>query len=650
MNYQLTVFLLLITWGRLFAQSYPVNPNQDILHYTFKIKVNDTSKVIAGEATVEFLLRGGKELTLDLVGRNNEGEGMVVERVTLHGEALPFKHTRNRLYLKLADTVSGPQEIVIYYRGVPANGLIIGNNKFGDRVFFGDNYPDRARHWLPCVDHPADKATVTWVVTAPGHYKVVASGRFVGREALSNGYVTTTWDEQVPISTKVMVFGAADFAVDPAGSLREIPVTTWVYAKNKAAGFHDFAIAPQVLAYYDSLIGPYPFEKLANVQAKTMYGGMENAGNIFYYEESVNGQAQQEFLIAHEIVHQWFGNAATEKDWPHAWLSEGFATYLTHVYAGSRYGEEARQERMQADRRQVIGYWHQKQLPIVNTGLVTYPKVADLWELLNDNTYQKAGWVLHMLRQELGDTTFWQALRTYYKVYRGNNANTTDFQKIVEVVAQRDMQPFFDQWLFGQGQPLLAGTWRYVKGEVRITINQQQEDLFTFPLALGLVYPEGVQVKHVNISAAKNEFTFTLAKPEKVLLDPQVNLLYEGESSLLEVKVDEAALPLCQLWELSRLNGREVNANKKPVLQLRVDESLEGFSGCNNFKGNFTAKGKKLVVAANLSVTRMACDDRAPEDGFLQTLAGGSFVYELTGGQLLLKQKGATVMVFNRIK
>lgn len=514
------------------AQStYPINPNQDILHYTFKIGLRDNSYEIRGEATILFTLQEQDKLILDLIGLASDGSGMVVDKISARGIAVPFNHQHNRLIItpdKKPDS-DVPYEITISYRGVPAAGLIMGNNKFGEPVFFGDNYPDRARNWLPCVDHPVDKATVTWVITAPKNFKVVASGELVS-EIESGESIITTWDEQVPISTKVMTFGAANFAVDHSGSVRDIPVTTWVYHQNKKDGFYDFAIAPEVLAYYDSLIGPYPYEKLANVQSKTTYGGMENAGNIFYYENSVNGLGKIENLIAHEIVHQWFGNSATEKDWPHAWLSEGFATYLTHVYVGSRYGLEKMNQGLIADRHEVIRYWHQIHLPIVNYDLVTYPQVSG--PLLSTNTYQKAGWVLHMLRNELGNNVFWQALRKYYTDFRDSIAGTSDFQKVVEEVSGKDLQPFFNQWLYGEGQPVLEGGWQYANGNVKIEITQVQKIPFTFPLEIGLVYGKEIIVKSVNINSPQNSFTFFTPIPDKVIIDPNTWLLFEGDRYL----------------------------------------------------------------------------------------------------------------------
>ena len=127
-------------------------------------------------------------------------------------------------------------ELFMTYSGIPADGLIISKNKFGNRTFFADNWPDRARNYLPCVDNPADKATVDFIITSPRHYKVVASGYLVEESDLPDGTKLTHWKEDVPLPTKVMTFGVASFAVQLAGNVKGIPVWTWVLPGKQERG------------------------------------------------------------------------------------------------------------------------------------------------------------------------------------------------------------------------------------------------------------------------------------------------------------------------------------------------------------------------------------------------------------------------------
>src|ERR1041385_4894957 len=191
-----------------------------------------------------------------------------------------------------------------------------------------------------------------------------------------------------------MVVGIARFAMEVSGRVENIPVESWVYPQNKKDGFFDYSVAARVLEFFNKEIGEYPYKKLANVQSKTRFGGLENANTIFYYENSVTGKGTAETLIAHEIAHQWFGNSVTEKDWHHVWLSEGFATYFANLYLERTYGHDRLAEEEKKDREQVVSYFSKNPNPVLDT------TITDLTKLLSVNPYQKGGWVLHMLRHE----------------------------------------------------------------------------------------------------------------------------------------------------------------------------------------------------------------------------------------------------------
>jgi aminopeptidase N len=324
--------------------------NIDVLHYRYDIELRDNDDTIAGTAIIVFLVNeSGTSVHFDLSGINKDKKGMTVSDVVFGNHRLgkpDFQQADDKLILnqslKKGDTVT----VVISYRGVPADGLIISKNKFGDRSFFSDNWPNRAHNWIPCNDNPADKATVEFIVTASSHYQVISNGEQIEETNLPGDKKLTHWKEDIPLPTKVMVIGAADFAVNYTGDVNCVPVYSWVFPGNKEKGFYDYAPAKDILAFFMNYIGPYPFKKLANVQSKTIFGGMENASAIFYFENSVTGKREDESLFAHEIVHQWFGDMATEKSFAHVWLSEGFATYLTHIYIESKYGTDSLNKEM----------------------------------------------------------------------------------------------------------------------------------------------------------------------------------------------------------------------------------------------------------------------------------------------------------------
>jgi aminopeptidase N len=258
---------------------------------------------------------------------------------------------------------------------------------------------------------------------------------------------------------------------------------------------------------------------------------MENASAIFYFENSVTGGREREALIAHEIAHQWFGNTASEANWHHVWLSEGFATYFTILYQESVHGVDKAKQELLADRQQVINFNNRNPRPIVDTTITDYNNV------LNTNSYQKGSWVLHMLRQEVGDSAFWKGVRTYYDRYKFSNALTVDFQKVMEEVSGKNLQSFFKQWIFTAGQPKLQVNWNYnaATKDIILEIKQMQSGAtFQFPLEVGVYYDNAEKPVIQTFNIQKNAETFTIKAdkvPTKIVLDPNVKLLFEGSIS-----------------------------------------------------------------------------------------------------------------------
>jgi aminopeptidase N len=374
--------LLLYLLPAVASDGYHRYYNIDILHYGFALNINDTTDIVEGRTTIDLKICSETDsVVLDLTGPDNAGKGMNVKKVMLKGQKIAWKQADNKLILYPGDAagINDTLEFIISYRGVPGDGLIISRNKFGDRTFFADHWPDRAHNYLPCIDHPYDKATVDFIITAPERYRVVANGILTEESSLEGNIKLTHWSERVPVPVKVMTFGAARFASELAGEACRIPVWTYVFPQNRAEGFKDYSAAIGPLGYYIRTIGDYPYCKLANVQSKTIYGGLENAGAIFYSENSVTGQGKAAGLMAHEIAHQWFGDCVTEADWHHIWLSEGFATYLTSMYFESVEGRERLASDMARSRSLIIRDYEKKPAPLIDT------TITNLMDLLSVN-------------------------------------------------------------------------------------------------------------------------------------------------------------------------------------------------------------------------------------------------------------------------
>lgn len=499
----------------------------DIQHYRFELTLSDENDQINGIAHIVIKFNQDTEnFDLDLFNKKSK-KGMEVVTVMNDNRPAKYEHIDNKLNISVNARSGELKTFLVVYKGIPETGLIISKNKFGDRTFFGDNWPDRGHHWLPIVDHPSDKATVEWVITAPSHYQIIGNGRLKERTNINDKLTLTHWASDVVLPTKVMVMGAARFAIQESGEIYGIPISSWIYPQDREKGFYDYALAVPVTDWFINHVGPYPYAKLANVQSKTQFGGMENASNIFYSERSVTGERSAEGLIAHEIAHQWFGNSASEANWHHIWLSEGFATYFTNLYMEQKYGKERLLEMVNQQRERVIAYSKENRVPVVN------PAIENYMELLNANSYQKGGWVLHMLRKKVGDDLFWKSIKEYYQKFTLTNAYTSDLKEVFEKNSGLDLDQFFEQWIMQAGQPELNVSWTYTNQEIEMTIEQQQAEDFEFELEIDLVYADDSKERKTIMINRKSQTwkPEVNSKPKQIILDPDSWLLFEAKLS-----------------------------------------------------------------------------------------------------------------------
>lgn len=522
---------LLLLWLTLsiFPVAFAQQPGApvDVLNYRYTITLTDANNVIKGQAAISTrVLKPVKQVVFDLVGKNTSGKGMQVTTVTENGRPLKFKQDSSKLFINTTALLGSTHSYNITYQGIPADGLIISTNKYGKRTFFGDNWPTRAHNWLPCIDDPSDKASVEFAVTAPAKYTVVANGLKVMDKALPGGRRFTLWKETAKLPTKVMVIGVAEFAIAKAGAPNNIPVSSYVFPEDAGLGLKAYAVAAEILPWYARKIGPFPYKKLANVQSKTIFGGMENAGAIFYFEESVRDKGI-EALMAHEIAHQWFGDAVSEKNWANLWLSEGFATYMTNLYLEGKYGVDSLNKRLVADRKVIFDFEKTYNAPVVDTAFN-----GPMMRLLNANAYQKGGWFLHMLRRRVGDKAFWAGIAAYYKQYSGDNANTNDLCYLMEKASGMKLSAFFNQWLRQPEHPILNVKWEYLPDNRQVVIHVNQMQVKPYQLNLEIMV-DG-KLYQADIKDITATFTFPVMHDKPVVkIDPNVNLLatYDLEGS-----------------------------------------------------------------------------------------------------------------------
>jgi aminopeptidase N len=504
----------------------------DVKHYRFNIQLSDETDKINAKATIAISFPiATKEFSLDLI-QTKGNKGMKVEGVK-GANVASFQQSNDKLNISLKHASTKTTDTFdITYSGIPDDGLIISKNRFGDRTFFSDNWPNRAHNWIPCNDILTDKASVEFIVTAPSHYQIISNGIQIEETNLDKNKKLTHWKENVPISTKIMVIGAAPFAAVDLGDYNNIAVSAWVYPQNKDKGVYDYSVALPILKFFTEYIAPFPFEKLANVQSTTIFGGMENASAIFYDERAVNGRRTSEPTVAHEIAHQWFGDMASEKSFEHLWLSEGFATYLTNIYWEQQYGKEKMWERLEEDRQKVISFSRINKRSVVDS-------ISDYMDLLNANSYQKGGWILHMLRNEIGDAVFQKIIQQYYQQYKGSNADTRDFQSVAEKVSGKKLDWFFNQWLYQSGIPQVDLEWSYDSKEKKadFVLKTNKNTRFNYNLDIAVEYKDGKREVIKNLFEVEANSALLTKKisvrdaPVKITIDPSMKLLYSGTVS-----------------------------------------------------------------------------------------------------------------------
>lgn len=511
------------------ADTYPRQPGIRITNYSFDYTLTDASNemVVKQGVDVEFVAAGVKTIDLDLckfsaqprAGRMADGfadpcaepgaggggrggaaaaptggKGMTVSAVTAGTQSLTWQHENDRLRVTMPRAFAAGDrfEFSVSYSGVPATGILIADNKYGDRGWFSNPWPNKARNFRAVIDHPSMKASHVTSVTAPRKYQVVSNGLLIEETDLPGDLRRTVWKESVPISTWLMSLAVAPFAVDHFGSYRGIPLSSWVFPQEREAGLKPFAAHTQpVLEFFIDRIGPYSYEKLAQVQANGVGGGMELASSIFY-GYGANGAGRQ--LIAHEMAHQYFGDSVTEADWDDVWLSEGFATYFALLYQEFEDGHDAFLEGVRRSKATAINY------AIANpNSTIVHKNLADISRVIANGAqvYQGGAQVLHNIRGVVGTPTFWAGIKLYYGRYKDGIATTNDFRRAMEEACAaagdqcpadgKDLSWLFTSLLNRGGALQVQGTWTYdaASKQVQVTLEQTQTSgLYRMPIEI----------------------------------------------------------------------------------------------------------------------------------------------------------------------
>jgi len=463
-------------------------------------------------------------------------DAMGVTSIVTGATPLPFTRGGNRIQVML-DRAYDTGEVIdltIAYGGTPpaVNDLTAYAFAFdthpttgGAPIIWSLSEPGYAPTWWPCIDHPADKALVDMDLRVPETLVGVSNGVLTGTVAQGDGTRTFQWRSTHPMSTYLVSVAISNYVTwtdyyAPVSGGPVMPVQHWVYPEKEAAARTDLDVTVPMLRFFSGLFGEYPFVDEKYGHALFPFGGaMEHQTCTSYGAGLIRGDHRYDWIVAHEMAHQWWGDSVGPSDWPEIWLNEGFATYSEALWRESVAGPDGLRAWMTSlDSRPFCGTVHDPGA----TGC----------DLFGNTVYDKGAWVLHMLRHVIGDAAFFQGLRDYAVAFRFSSASTADLRLTMESASSRDLGGFFDRWVFQAGEPLYRFGWLAAPTPAgwvtHVRIEQAQAGSpFPMPIDVRVSYPGGSQTFVVQDLAAAQDFALppVPVSPTAVAFDPDLWIL-----------------------------------------------------------------------------------------------------------------------------
>ena len=507
----------------------------DLQHSKVALRFDPDQKKIMGDVThtVSVLRDAISKISFDSVG-------LTIQSVTVNKAPAKFETTAEKLIVSLP-AVAHPAEkfdIEIRYEGAPKKGIyfIWPDKDYPNlpKQIWTQGESEDTRYYLPTYDYPNDRLTTETILTVPSSWVTVSNGKLIGVTDADGGMKTWTWRESLPSSTYLFTVVAGEFD-EVKDSWRNIPVT---YYAPKGRGDRlpiNYGRTPAMIDLFSKKLGvDYPWEKYAQSMVDDFVaGGMENSSATTNTASSLRHPklvpefpADEDDLISHELAHQWFGDLVTCKDWGDIWLNEGFATFFETVWKESYYPKEfSEYDRWNASRE-----WFQQ------ANLYAKPIVRfdfDDSSEFDGNAYGKGGWVLDMLRHQIGEEAFFRGLKHYLEVNRGKNVVTADLIKAIEEANHIDVDRFFNQWVYGAGAPKFELSYAYddAKHQVALSTKQVQKiegrvGIFDVPVDVEITTPSGPRLYPITVTKQSETFTFPSdAAPLMVIFDKGGHLL-----------------------------------------------------------------------------------------------------------------------------
>ena len=510
-------------------EPYARTRDYDLQHSKIALHFDIDQKKVLGDVTH----------TLSIVRDNIsriafDSVGLTIQSVTVNKSPAKFETTASKLIVPLASP-SHPGdkfEIEIRYEGKPSKGLyfILPDKDYPDRPkqIWSQGESEDTRYYLPTYDYPNDRLTTETILTVPASWLTVANGKLVSVSDSGKAMKTWTWRETLPSSTYLITVVAGEFD-EVKQSWRGLPVTYYAPKGRGDRLLANYQRTPAMIELFSKKLGvDYPWEKYSQAMVDDFVaGGMENSSATTNTSASLKSPklvpefpTDEDPLISHELAHQWFGDLVTCKDWGNIWLNEGFATFFETVWSESHYPKD----------QAAYDSWNTAREWFAKPDLYKKPIVRfdfDESEEFDGNAYEKAGWVLYMLRHQIGDEPFWRSLKHYLDVNRGKNVVTADLIKAIEETSHVNVDRFFHEWIYGAGAPKfdLAYTYDHAKRQVALTVKQTQKmeghvGIFQVPVDIEITTPSGPKLYPILITKETETFSFPSdGAPLMVLFD-----------------------------------------------------------------------------------------------------------------------------------
>ena len=469
--------------GRLY-QAAPADSahDYDVTKYILDVKLVPTSPTnkLRGHTTIQAKsqISGLSTLVLDFIG-------MTVDSCKVNSSSAIFTRSSTQLFVDLGTSYGAGSSFSadVFYHGNPVGGFYFTSNSYGSPVYYSFTEPYDSRLWFPCYDWPNDKARCEVICTVPAGYFAVSNGRLYS--VTNNPDTTTTylWKENYQIATYLISVTVCDYAQIDTYAVVEtdtIPVQYWVYPQDSLEAVTDFKKTPKMIEYFSDIWLNYPFPGDKYSMAQAELGGAMEHQTCTSWGFPMPGDARYEWVVAHELAHQWWGDLVTCSDFANIWLNEGFASYAEALWQEYEYGPTAFKNHLIAFEGNIFAS---------RFGSVKYPIYnPPSTYLFGTAVYKKGAWVLHMLRYLLGDSNFFNGMQAYGQSYAYSTANTEQFQTAIEGYSGMDLDLFFNQWVYSPNYPILNWSWTYTSigttYYLDVNLNQKQTTPLVFKLPL----------------------------------------------------------------------------------------------------------------------------------------------------------------------